>query len=163
MSDIVYREYREEDQSALRALAAQLYRALLPSDFQTEDDDAGRAAHFTQIMQIKSGGGEIFVAGKEGELIGFVCITGLLAPQQQDAVDQPYAFLSDFFVVPRFQCRGIGAALMRRAEQFAYARGVRRVALKVLAENSHAIEFYQHHHYQSRFIVMAKRLEMTES
>ncbi len=51
-------------------------------------------------------------------------------------------YLSNIVVSDSFRGRGVGAALMKKLEQDAIARGCEKVVLETNAENTRAISFY---------------------
>ncbi|MEB3210940.1 MAG: GNAT family N-acetyltransferase [Leptolyngbyaceae bacterium] len=79
-----------------------------------------------------------------------------------NAVDQicgdrhTYVFL--LYVTPHERHQGIGTALMRRAENWAAARGDRQIALQVFHDNEPAWALYHKLGYVPRSIWMAKPL-----
>ena len=57
--------------------------------------------------------------------------------------DRSYAYLDDFSVTEAFRGRGIGTALLRRAEAYARERGVPAVLLHVEKSNGGALRLYE--------------------
>lgn len=64
-----------------------------------------------------------------------------------------HAELTEFYVDPFFQGRGIGAALLQAAEHQAKAQGTRILMLQVLEHNEKARRFYR----QAGFVETGKR------
>lgn len=62
------------------------------------------------------------------------------------------------YVMPQHRLRGIGAALMRHAENWAIARGDRQIGLQVFEINQPALSLYQHLGYQTQSLWMIKPL-----
>jgi GNAT superfamily N-acetyltransferase len=92
---------------------------------------------------------EAWVAEDDGTLLGHLSLHGTDAsrarPQWREALPVPVerlAVVSRFFVGIHARRRGVGAALMGRAEEHAAARGLRLV-LDVAAHNRSAIAFYE--------------------
>lgn len=79
------------------------------------------------------------------------------------AIDQVrgdrYAHIFLLYVRPEHRRRGIASALMRRAHNFAKARGDRQISLQVFQSNDAAIHLYQNLGYQTQSLLMFKNLE----
>jgi len=87
--------------------------------------------------------GRIFVAETGGELAGFVCVWGRVPPEEPDEAPVAYAYVSDLVVCERHRRRGIGRALMARAEEYAREQGAPRIGIGVLARNDGARGLYR--------------------
>jgi GNAT superfamily N-acetyltransferase len=90
-----------------------------------------------------------WVAEDDGKLLGHLSLhrtdSARARPEWREATESPaasLAVLSRFFVSPQARGRGVGGALMRRAEEHAAARDLRLV-LDVAAHNQAAIAFYE--------------------
>lgn len=77
------------------------------------------------------------------------------------AIDQiegdryPYIFL--LYVHPDYRHRGIGTALMQKAEDWARERGDRQVGLQVFVQNQAALRLYEKLGYQPQSVFMVKQ------
>lgn len=69
---------------------------------------------------------------------------------------QAHIFL--LYVAPEHRRRGIGAALMAQAEQWATVRGDRKIGLQVFQSNQTAITLYQRLGYEIQSLGMVKLL-----
>lgn len=78
----------------------------------------------------------IFVAVADGTVVGFVEV----APSGKD---DGVAHLYRIYVVPDFWSRGIGTALLDRAETVLRKRGFDRLVLSVFADNAVGVQFYE--------------------
>jgi ribosomal protein S18 acetylase RimI-like enzyme len=78
------------------------------------------------------------------------------------AIDQIYgdrhAHIFLLYVAPAHRCRGLGSALLRRAEQWAMTRGDRQIGLHVFQTNQPALRLYTKLGYQPHSIWMVKQL-----
>ena len=91
-----------------------------------------------------------WVAEEDGRLLGHLSLhsadESAAWPASSEALRVPaerLAVVSRFFVSPHLRGRGAGAALMRRGEHCAAARGAQLV-LDVADHNHDAIAFYEH-------------------
>jgi ribosomal protein S18 acetylase RimI-like enzyme len=103
--------------------------------------------------------GKVFVAEEEGQVVGFVCAWARVPSDEPDEDPSEYAFVSDLVVEPAHRRRGVGRELMSAAEDYARARGARRIRLGVLARNRAARDFYESMNYLEREIELEKRVE----
>lgn len=80
-----------------------------------------------------------------------------------NAIDQlkgdRHAHIFLLYVMPAHRRQGIGAALMRYAEDWARARGDRQIGLQVFASNQPALNLYYKLGYQTQSFWMVKPLD----
>ncbi|NER47367.1 MAG: GNAT family N-acetyltransferase [Symploca sp. SIO1A3] len=80
-----------------------------------------------------------------------------------NAVDQiqchRHAHVFLLYVMPEYRRQGIGSALMRYAEDWARARGDRKIGLQVFQRNQAALLLYERLGYQTQSLWMVKPLE----
>ncbi|WP_073069777.1 GNAT family N-acetyltransferase [Phormidesmis priestleyi] len=80
-----------------------------------------------------------------------------------NAIDQAsgdrHAHIFLLYVMPHHRRRGIGAALVRHAEDWARERGDRQIGLQVFTSNQPALQLYQALGYQTQSLWMVKQLE----
>ena len=78
-----------------------------------------------------------------------------------DAIDQiegdRHAYIFLLYVDPQHRRQGIGTALMTRAEQWAKARGDRKISLQVFTDNQPALDMYTQMGYTPQSFWMTKR------
>ncbi|MGF1536482.1 MAG: GNAT family N-acetyltransferase [Elainellaceae cyanobacterium] len=68
----------------------------------------------------------------------------------------PYIFL--LYVVPEYRRRGVGTALVTRAESWAKRQGYHKLSLHVFCSSTAGCELYRQMNYQPRSILMEKTL-----
>ena len=73
----------------------------------------------------------IFLASQNGRALGFT----QLYPSFSSLSMKPLWVLNDLYVVPDARKQGVGAALLRRAQQFAIARQARGLSLATAVDN----------------------------
>jgi ribosomal protein S18 acetylase RimI-like enzyme len=69
-----------------------------------------------------------------------------------------YAYIFLLYVLPEHRRQGIGAALVRCAEDWAKARGDRQIGLQVFETNQSALNLYRALGYQTESLGMVKPL-----
>ena len=102
--------------------------------------------------------GTIFIAEVEGSIAGFAVVLAKVPNEDKDEEPYDYAYISDLAVLDRFRKRGIGRALMERAEAFARERGARWLRVNVLARNEGARRLYEDRGFRDRLILLEKPL-----
>jgi GNAT superfamily N-acetyltransferase len=71
--------------------------------------------------------GRILVVESDGRVAGFVCVLTRVPPEGPDEPPEAYAYVSDLVVLPEYRGRGMGAALLERAETAARESGAKRL------------------------------------
>jgi ribosomal-protein-alanine N-acetyltransferase len=84
----------------------------------------------------------LLVAELEGEYAGFIFWYEARKPWYAPAVDR-YARISDLHILPAFQGRGIGRALIREALARIHAAGIETVFLETDENNERAQKLYE--------------------
>ncbi len=112
-------------------------------------------AQLETILDLPEGG--LFVAvDPEGHLVGHVICMG----NNIDSVSElAQAWVYDLSVKPDWWGKGVGRALMGRAEDFARSLGLDWIGLGVTQANQRALSFYQEIGYGIERVQMVKRLE----
>jgi ribosomal protein S18 acetylase RimI-like enzyme len=102
--------------------------------------------------------GRVFVAEAGGEVVGFACVWGRVPPQEPDEPQRDYAYVSDLVVLPAWRRRGLGRALLERAEAYARAVGMDSIGIGVMAENHGARDLYDAAGYRATHLELRKSL-----
>ena len=113
------------------------YRGLLPDDaiaqFDVEDQ---QRLWRERISRALGPGGATFVAELDGEVVGFASVGA--CPGEEDAAE-----LYAIYLHPSCWDRGIGRALLERAEESMRSSGFTQAILWVLEGNERAERFYR--------------------
>jgi ribosomal protein S18 acetylase RimI-like enzyme len=157
------RDYQIDDAAGLRRCLIAL------QDFERDLDArlrAGEAVADSYIEDMfadcKVHCGTVLVAEVDGVVAGFIAVQ---AKVLQDEIDEePYevAYISDVAVLPEYRRRGIGAALLQRAEAFALTQGARWLRIGVLGKNRVAIGIYRNAGFEDRLLILEKTLIQPE-
>ncbi len=102
--------------------------------------------------------GCVFVAHAGNEVCGFVAVQARVRSDGLDEIDHLYAYVSDVVVLNEFRGRGIGRALLQRAERFALERGASVIRIDVLSENRGAMRLYRKLGFRDRLASLEKTL-----
>ena len=135
---VTVRMARPEDWPAVAALLVELGRGVAAG---TADDPVHRmqfAGHLPTISTVT------LVAEVDGEVAGVVDMDY----HQRLGDHRPQARVNDLVVTDRVRGRGVGKALLGRAEQLARKRGCFRMALVTAAWREPTMTFYEHEGFQ---------------
>lgn len=103
----------------------------------------------------------VLVAEVDGEVAGMTeLVVRSQPPDHQIRVPRPLAEVHTV-VLEQFRGRGIGAALVRAAEQCAAQRGVSSLIAPILAPNTEAIDFYSRAGFGPHGVILTKDLDTT--
>jgi ribosomal protein S18 acetylase RimI-like enzyme len=102
--------------------------------------------------------GRIFVGEVDRTVAGFVSVLGEVPHNEPDEAPVPYAYISDLVVLPLYRRRGLGRALLERAESFARDSGARLLRVGVLAKNEGARKLYDRMGFADYTIQLIKPL-----
>jgi len=102
--------------------------------------------------------GRIFVAEVDHTVVGFVGVLAKIPPEEPDEDPTPYAYISDLVVLPTYRRRGIGRALLERAEAFARSSGASVLRVGVLAKNQVAGNLYRGMGFTDYQVQLIKRV-----
>lgn len=144
-------------------LQAQHHQAV-PELF-TPVTDPMRDADFWQArLQRQEAGEGAFWLWQAGEQVVALMVIRLLDERSMPHLQPMLACqIQSLVVLPDWQGRGIGKALLRQAEDWACEQGALEIRLDVFLFNQLAIELYQRCGYQPRLQHMSKRLGATSS
>jgi ribosomal protein S18 acetylase RimI-like enzyme len=110
------------------------------------------------LRQCAAWDGWVLVAEEDGRVVGFVCTWARVPPDDPAMDPRPYAHVSDLVVLPAWRGRGIGRALLARAEAGARGRGAHRLRIGVLAGNERARRLYASLGFREAYVFLAKPL-----
>jgi GNAT superfamily N-acetyltransferase len=128
----IVREARPEDFEAVTALLEELGR---PKALGTPDEPVLRD-RFTQWLTAQDR--FVFVAEEEGNLIGMIDMAMIPRPN----FVQPHAWVPDLIVSENARSRGVGAALLSKAEEVARDLGAFSLGLESAHWRTRAHDFY---------------------
>jgi len=102
--------------------------------------------------------GKVFVAEVDRRVVGFVCVWSRVPPTEPDEPPTEYAYISDLVILAPFRQRGLGRALLGRAEGYAREQQARVIRIGVLAQNVIAKQLYLDMGFTERRIELSKNL-----
>jgi ribosomal protein S18 acetylase RimI-like enzyme len=93
------------------------------------------------------------VARAAGTVVGLVSVS-----EQQHWNGQVDAYVGELVTAEAWEGRGVGRALLARAEQWARDRGLDRISLETGAANTRARGFYERQGYQDEEVRLTRVL-----
>ncbi|MFY9739729.1 MAG: GNAT family N-acetyltransferase [Candidatus Cybelea sp.] len=118
--------------------------------------EAAARAAFERLCDIVAGQSHVtFIAHENAERAGFLLLLDEL-PDEVTLIDQ--GFIAYMAVEPKWQGTGVGAALLKAAEEEARRRGLPFMALMVTEENDAARRLYEHAGYRTERRLLCKPL-----
>jgi ribosomal protein S18 acetylase RimI-like enzyme len=157
--DVHIREAAATDYEGLCSLFDEvdsLHQANLPHIFRKPPGPV-RDRGYVRLLIADEGVG-LFVAEVDGQLAGLVCIMIREPPEVRLFVPRRYAVVDNLVVTRPLRRRGVGHALLDRAQQWALTQGADSLELTVWAFNEGAFGFYQALGYETTSRKMSKRL-----
>ena len=145
------------DRPGLRACVVELQefeRGIEPTLPKGEEMADRYLAHM--LRRCADGTGRVYVAEADGRIVGFVGVLARVVPEPDES--QAYAYVSDLVVLPAHRRRGLGRALLERAEAYARREGARTLRVGVLARNDGAGRLYHRLGFADYTIQLSKPL-----
>jgi ribosomal protein S18 acetylase RimI-like enzyme len=115
-----------------------------------------RQAHGLHAIMETPGVGDIFLARRQGQVIGMVSLLYSIST----ALGAPVALLEDMVIAPDERGSGTGSALITHALEYAEKKGCKRITLLTDHDNVQAQRFYQKQGFErSSMFVYRKMLD----
>ena len=153
------REYRDEDAPRLRECLVELQEYERGMDALLAEGELIAARYIEFILaRCAETGGRVFVAEDEGRVVGFVSVWAKVKSRAIEEREYEYAYVSDLVVLGTHRGRGLGRALLRRAEQHARGAGATLLRIAVLAKNDGARRLYESFGFEERLLDLTKAL-----
>jgi ribosomal protein S18 acetylase RimI-like enzyme len=155
----VIREYMPDDYAGVRTCYVELQEHERQMDPNLADADTIADSYLEHVFtQCRTTDGGVYVAEVDGRVAGFAGVWARVVSEEPDEYRYEYAHLCDLVVLAEFRGRGLGRALLQRAEKHARARGATTLRLGVLAANNTARRLYTSAGFQGYLEIMAKDL-----
>ena len=145
-----------EDLCALYAEVDALHRDAVPGVFCVPDGPPRTREFISGIIADENAG--LFVAERQGQIIGLVCVRIRQAPEIPILTPRRYARIEELVVLRRLQRQGIGRALADKAHEWALGKQVGQVELNVWEFNAAAISLYEKLGYKTACRTMWRKL-----
>jgi len=152
---VTIRPARPRDREWILALAPRLHDFGPPPWRSRDVMDRAVTASIDEGLTVPASDQTVLVAeDARHEPLGFVHLHGAT----DFHTGERHGHVSDIVVAPAAEGRGVGAALMAAAEDWARAHGFRLLSLHVFGENARARELYERLGYRLDIVKMIKTL-----
>jgi len=155
----IIREYRPEDARHVEECFVELQDFLHGLEPQVREGKAAKQYFDAMFARCADTQGKIFVAEVAQRVVGFICLWARVQSEELDEEPSEYAFISDLVVLPAYRGRGLGRALLEKAEEHARRHGATTLRLEVLVKNEVAITLYQKSGFAAYQALLVKRLQ----
>jgi len=136
----------------------EFHRQALPGIFQQPAGSAMEKEYFLSLLKDEQVALFFACQAGSGQAVGFVAVLIRETPPNPVLVPRRYAVVDTLAVRPAFHRKGVGRALMQKAEEWAASRGVDGIELNVYEFNRGAQAFYQRLGYATFNRKMNKKL-----
>ena len=163
------REYKDDDRQAIDRLQYKLqeYFSEIDETKESKTYENFEKAHLyleQMIKDVKNMNGKIYVAEKDGKIVGFV--QGVIIEHKfgEDPIfdlshePRKEGWIGLLFVEPAYRCSGFGKDLMDKIEEYFVSQNCDCVRLLVL-NNNNAVDFYKGREFISHNLEMVKKLD----
>ena len=158
----VIREYQPEDAQQVEECFVELQDSLHRLEPSVLEGKAAKKYFDFMFAYCAETSGKVFVAEVDNQIVGFISLW-LKVKSELDEEPSEYAFISDLVVLPAYRGRGLGRALLQKAEEHARLQGATTLKLEVLAKNDVAIKLYQNYGFHDHQILLVKGLQSSDS
>lgn len=153
------REYEERDAAALEVCFVELQESERLLDPHLREGGAAAGEYLAHMFRrCAETEGKVFVAEAGGSVVGFVSVWARVQSRAVEEEQYEYAYVSDLVVLRAHRGRGLGRALLRRAEEYAARRGARLLRIAVYATNVGARRLYEGAGFRERVVELSKSL-----
>jgi len=125
-----------------------------------DDEDSWARRRADYVKWLAEPDAFCLVAWREHVAVGYVLVTVNSGSPTWASVTR-FGYVESVSVLPEARGAGIGAALLRAAEDHLATLGVEHVELTVVAANADARRFYEREGYSEAFVTMQRRRRRT--
>lgn len=159
-STLSIREHVAADDAGIRACLAELQDLMREIEPRVAASGAVIDRYLAHLRdRCRRECGTFFVGLDAGEIAGCVAVLARVPMDEPDEESYEYAFVTDLVVRKPWRGRGLGAALLARAEAWAAAQGATLLRVAVLAGNTGARRLYDRLGFREREITCEKAIE----
>jgi GNAT superfamily N-acetyltransferase len=152
------REYRPEDVLEVEQCLAELqdFSKLI---YENVADGAIAPRYLQHLLtRCNETMGRIFVAESDGRVVGMICVFARVESEAVDEEQYEFAYISDLVILAAQRSKGLGRALLKRAEDYAGSQGATLLRLNVLAQNEVARSLYVRCGFDEHVVALQKKL-----
>jgi ribosomal protein S18 acetylase RimI-like enzyme len=159
MAAIAIREYETKDAAELRECYVELQDDERLLDPHLRDGQSSAEEYLGYMFRrCSETEGKVFVSEGDGSVVGFVSIWAKIRSRAIEEEEYEYAYVSDLVVLRSHRGRGLGRALLGKAEEYASQLGAKLVRINVHAKNGVARRLYEGFGFRERVLELSKTL-----
>lgn len=132
------RRFEKEDAEAVAAVVCETAAVSNAKDYPPEYIEELKRTHTAEVLLERAAQGHMYVACADGKIVG----TGTVAPFWGSVTE---SILLTIFVLPAYQGKGIGRAIIETLEQDEYALRANRIEIPASLTG---VNFYRHLGYE---------------
>jgi GNAT superfamily N-acetyltransferase len=96
--------------------------------------------------------GTVRLACQDSKPVGFI----MFQPKRGSLGS--YGYINAIFVEKAHRDKGVGALLLKSAEDWLHKKGIKRINAAITATNKHSLDFFREHGYMNKRTVVEKRI-----
>lgn len=155
--NIIIREYKEQDEKALKQSIIDLQNYECAFDPEMLSGEETVDAWFNHVLEEnKQKDGRIYIAENNKKAIGFISLR--IEPKGNEILlpSVKSVFITDFIIQKEFRGKGIGKMLLAKADEYAKTKSISYIKLSVFAANTNVVELYHKLGFKDHDITMLK-------
>lgn len=156
--DCVIREYTKEDVAQIKECLIELQdfeKIIDPHRLEGIHIAEDYLQHLLRLCGY--GKGKIFVAEKNGEIIGMIAIF-IEEDKKHFRKSKRFAHISDLMILQRFQDKGIAKDLIKQAEDYAKSQNITTIHVPMLARDHNYLNTYLHNGFHGYEMTLRKHI-----
>jgi ribosomal protein S18 acetylase RimI-like enzyme len=158
------REYKVEDAEQVEECFVELQDFLRLIDSKIADGRKVAKKYIERMFRrCAETNGKVFVAETDSRVVGMVCVYAKVNSDEIDEEEYEYAYISDLVILAAYRRRGLGRALLQRAEDYASLQGAALLKINVLARNDTARKLYTNYGFQEYEVSLFKNLRVDKN
>lgn len=154
---VILREAKETDMPSIRKFTVETgWRSMSASDKRSLNRRAW-SKHMVEVFEhfLRKEGSKILIAEDENhDFLGYLFV----GESTNEMTGQTSGFIYDIYVAKEHRGKGVGARLMKEAENYCKQKGYARISLMVSTHNEPAIQLYRKTGFKDEQIFMEKEL-----
>lgn len=161
MSEIKVREYLPEDREQIERCIFELQEdEFRCRPYFWSNPESVKGVYFDNVLKtINHANSKIYVGELEGRVVGWMIVRAIEEDEYSpDIALKKYGYIPELAVLREYKGKGVGKALLIKAEEFVKSRSLEWIELDV-SEGNHAVDFYVKLGFKIKSFRMNKHLD----
>lgn len=156
--DIIVREYTRNDVNGIKQCLIELQEFERMIDPHRLEGMFVAHEYLEHLLRICGyGKGKIFVAEKNGEIIGMISVL-IEEDKKHFRKARRFAYISDLIITELYRDKGIGKELINKAEEYAISQRVNTIQVPILARDHTYLNTYLHNGFHGFELILRKHV-----